>query len=246
MANDLYPVAGMRIFIGGAISVPSVDMTEADFQTALASAVEIDGWTQCGALGDNAAVITQALINRGRDYKMKGTANAGSMQNVFAAIDDDVGQIALIAAAQPANKNNYAVKIVGNDAPAPKSAAVTISNASPGVVSWANHGLANGTKVKFSTAGSLPTGLTADTEYYVVGADTGTFSVSATKGGSAINTTAAGSGTHTATTVPEPSERLFAAMAMSASDGGGEANTVRTLNGTLEINSNIVVVGRRG
>lgn len=246
MANELYAVAGQRIFMGSAISVPAYDMEAADFTAALANAVEIDGWTLCGALGDNAAVITQSLINRGRDYKMKGTANAGSMQNVFAAIDDDVGQIALIAAAQPSNKNNYAFKILGNDAPAPQSHAVTISNATPGVVTWTAHGLSNGTKVKFSTSGTLPTGLTAGTEYFVVGADEDTFSVSASKDGAAINTTAAGSGTHTATTVPEPSERLFAAMAVSASDPGGEANTMRTLNGTLEINSNIVVVGRRG
>jgi hypothetical protein len=234
MANELYPVAGMRIFIGGAISVSAADM----------SWTEIDGWATMGALGDNSEVITQPLINRGRDYKMKGTANAGSMQNVFALAAADPGQIALIAAAQPSNKNNYAFKIASNDAAAPTSATVTITNGANAEVSWTANGLANGDKVKLSTTGALPTGLTAGTEYYVVSAATDKFSLSATKGGTAITTSSAGTGTHTATTVPEPSQKLFAAMVMSAQEAGGEANSVQTLNATLEINSNIVIVPR--
>jgi len=75
---------------------------------------------------------------------------------------------------------------------------VTISNASPGVVSWTAHGLPNGSSLTLSTTGALPTGLTAGTTYYVVNAATNTFQLSATLGGSAINTSSAGSGTHTA------------------------------------------------
>ncbi len=245
MAGELYPVAGQKLFIGGVISVGIADLVEADFAAQVWT--EIDGWSQCGAIGDTAALITTPLINRGRDAKQKGTANAGSMANVFAIVPDDPGQTALIAAAQPSNKRNYAFKIEGNDTPAVETKALTISVASPGVITWVAHGLAVNTPVKFTTTGALPTGLTAGTTYYVKTVlDPDTFTVSATPGGTVINTSSSQSGVHTGATVPEPSERLFAALAMQAQEAGGEANTIQNLSATLEINSNIVKVARKG
>lgn len=76
---------------------------------------------------------------------------------------------------------------------------VTVTIASPGVVTWANHGLAAGREIVLSTTGALPTGLTAGTTYYVVSPTTNEFSVAATPGGAAINTSGAQSGVHTAT-----------------------------------------------
>jgi len=84
-----------------------------------------------------------------------------------------------------------------------KVATVTISQASPGVVTYTAHGLTAGAPLFFSTTGALPTGLTAGTTYYVasvLGVDT--FTVASTPTGSAINTTGAGSGTHTIQTCP--------------------------------------------
>lgn len=79
------------------------------------------------------------------------------------------------------------------------SGTVTISVASPSVVTWTAHGLDNGSVVRFTVAGgSLPTGLTVGTSYYVINATTDTFNVSATKGGSAINTSGSSTGTITA------------------------------------------------
>jgi microcystin-dependent protein len=85
-----------------------------------------------------------------------------------------------------------------------KSATVTISIASPGVVTWNGHNRAANDPVKFTTTGALPTGLTAGTTYYVVGSSitTNTFQVSATPGGTAINTTGSQSGAHTAIHAP--------------------------------------------
>jgi hypothetical protein len=79
------------------------------------------------------------------------------------------------------------------------SSTVTITNASPGVVSWTAHGLSAGTRVIFSTTGALPTGLTAGTTYYVISAGLAadSFRVSTSLGGTAVNTSSAGSGTHT-------------------------------------------------
>lgn len=115
MSGNVYPVAGMKIFIGGVIETKSSDFIESDFNAQ--SWVEIDGWETMGALGDNANLITAQLINRGRDIKMKGTANAGSMQSNFAVLQSDPGQLALIAAGAASNKENYAFKIEGSDKP---------------------------------------------------------------------------------------------------------------------------------
>jgi hypothetical protein len=84
--------------------------------------------------------------------------------------------------------------------PTGSSATVTISNASPAVVSWTAHGLVVNRAVVFTTTGGLPTGLTAGAVYYVkTVSDANSFTVAATPGGTAINTSGAGSGTHTAT-----------------------------------------------
>lgn len=79
------------------------------------------------------------------------------------------------------------------------SSTVTISVASPGVVTWASNGLPDGTPVVLTTTGALPTGLAASTVYYVVNRASGTFQLSAQVDGSPIVTTGSQSGTHTAT-----------------------------------------------
>lgn len=157
---DLYPVAGCRFYIGNAaMATKSTDFVAGNFSAV--TWVEVDGWSQAGALGDNAALITTALINRGRDYKQKGTANAGSMQNVFAVVPGDAGQAAMRAAGAAANKSNYPFKILFND----------------------------------------PTGSPATA-----------------------------------------SKRYFVGLVTSAQETMGEANTIQSLNATVEINSNVVEV----
>lgn len=87
--------------------------------------------------------------------------------------------------------------IIGRKTPTATST-VTITNASPGVVTWNAHGLANDDPVYFTTTGALPTGLSVRTLYYVRNQAANTFEVSATPGGASINTSSAGSGVHTA------------------------------------------------
>lgn len=86
--------------------------------------------------------------------------------------------------------------------PVSKALALTsISNASPAVFSLNSHGLSVGDAFVLSTSGTLPTGLTAGTVYYVISAGFGvnSFQASTTAGGSAVNTSGAGSGTHSFT-----------------------------------------------
>lgn len=81
-------------------------------------------------------------------------------------------------------------------------AVVTISIATPGVVTWVNHGLAASTPIIFSTTGTLPTGITAGTTYYVIADTVNSFKLSATIGGSTIATSGTQSGVHTALADP--------------------------------------------
>lgn len=95
---------------------------------------------------------------------------------------------------------------VGYPAPAVAGGnTVTISNASPAVVSWTGHGLAIDSKVSFTTTGTLPSPLVAGQTYFVIGGGFGAnqFEISATSRGTPINTTTTGSGTHTAVVTPQ-------------------------------------------
>jgi len=77
------------------------------------------------------------------------------------------------------------------------SATFTVTIASPAVFTSAAHGLTTGQPVQLSTTGTLPTGLTAATTYFVETIDTNTFYLAATSGGTRITTTGTQSGTHT-------------------------------------------------
>lgn len=78
---------------------------------------------------------------------------------------------------------------------------VTITIATPAVVTWAAHGLAAGTPVQFSTTGALPTGLSSTATYYVsaTGLTANTFQVADYPGGTSVNTSGSQSGTHSCT-----------------------------------------------
>jgi len=80
-------------------------------------------------------------------------------------------------------------------------ATITMTIATPCVVTDTGHTKINGNMVRFSTTGALPTGIVADTTYYVINKATNTYQLSATSGGVAINTSGTQSGTHTVKTV---------------------------------------------
>ena len=98
---------------------------------------------------------------------------------------------------------------------------VTITNASPGVVTQTGHVYSNGQVVVLSTTGALPSNLVAGTTYYVVNQNTNTYELSATVGGASINTGSAGSGTHTATPQWVCPAGVTTAWATGIGGGGG-------------------------
>ena len=75
----------------------------------------------------------------------------------------------------------------------------TVTIASPAVFTLNGHGLVNGDAVYLTTTGSLPTGLTANTIYYVYAATTNTFELTTARmnAGTVVNTSGSQSGTHT-------------------------------------------------
>lgn len=73
------------------------------------------------------------------------------------------------------------------------------------------HGLSNTQVVQLSnTNGTLPAGLSPNTDYFVVSATASTFKLSATSGGPAIDITDAGTGTH----IVKPDPSVFWTLAM--------------------------------
>ena len=133
-------------------------------------------------------------------------------------------------------------------------ATVTISIASPAVVTLNNNCLAENSPVYLTTTGALPTGLTATpgdkwpaagawqtgvgTLYYVKTVlDANTFTLSATPGGGAINTSGTQSGTQTliagvpvATTASSTSIGLFRASQLVQTGSNQAINTVQWEN----------------
>lgn len=79
----------------------------------------------------------------------------------------------------------------------PSSATITMTIASPCVVTDTGHGFVSGQAIAFTTTGALPTGLVANTVYFVKVIDANTYNLSATYNGSLINTSGSQSGTHT-------------------------------------------------
>lgn len=79
---------------------------------------------------------------------------------------------------------------------------VTITIATPGVVTWTSHGLKTGNRLQLTTTGALPTGLTASVTYWVVVIDANSFSLATSLVNAAaatrITTSGTQSGTHTA------------------------------------------------
>ena len=83
----------------------------------------------------------------------------------------------------------------------PSKGTVTITIASPGVVSLTSHGFQTGDMIYLTTTGALPTGLSQNTIYFVINVTTSTLrlatSAANAAAGTAINTSGSQSGTHT-------------------------------------------------
>lgn len=136
-------------------------------------------------------------------------------------------------------------ELMSTTCPGPATTAtVTLSIASPGVVTWTAHGFTTACPVVFTTSGSLPTGLTAGTPVFVVPSSvaTNTFqvatSVANALAGTAINFTGTQSGTQTGTAgfaATSATPKSITGLALTAGDWDCYGALVRGLAGSTSV-----------
>lgn len=87
------------------------------------------------------------------------------------------------------------------DALNPSLGTITVTIASPGLVTLTGHGLLTGDGIYLTSTGSLPTGISQNTQYWVIKNDANSFWLATTPAnaaaGTKINTTGSQTGTHT-------------------------------------------------
>lgn len=111
--------------------------------------------------------------------------------------------------AQSTNSDSFSLKYIrdfsvqSNVTVTTASAATFTADASTDVCTATAHGMKTGAKVQVSTTTTLPAGLSASTDYFVIYVTVDTFKLATTlnnaNAGTAINITSAGTGTHTVT-----------------------------------------------
>lgn len=119
-----------------------------------------------------------------------------------------------------------------SDYPASKSLVCSIDMGSHAIIHIPNHGLKEYSQVVFSTTGTLPTGITAGTTYYIAQPKTDSFYISTDiAGNSLIDISSPGTGSHT-TTIGTP---IIIASGGSASVSG--LSWIMTNSRALSINN---------
>jgi hypothetical protein len=198
----------------------------AEWETSLATRVSANVYTRTTILESsnaNAAVnfaagtkdvfITKAASEStwliGGADRAAPTAQTWTTQNVATGTSNTNATDLTWNLASPTGTGNAGNLIIASafKSPTPAATTVTMTIATPGVVTHTAHGFVTGQPVVFTTTGALPTGITASTTYYVisVAGSTTTYrvatSVANAIAGTAINTTGSQSGTHTCTTL---------------------------------------------
>jgi len=171
---------------------------------------EIIRYSAVGTDGTGDYITVSSVADRGLggttaqvhavDEPIRMNITAEHWDNIQDAIDQlqaDLA-VAILAGASFASPTVAGIARLTN-APDKSIGTVTISIATPGVISRTAHGMLVNDRVKFTTTGALPTGIVASTEYYVIGTGltADAFQISATLGGTAINTSGGQSGVHT-------------------------------------------------
>ncbi len=152
----------------------------------------INGLT--GAAGVRTADILKTLNPAGTSNMLRVLADspAGAPVGDVAALLNGVTNT--IRVAEILNKLKLTANVYDTT-----SSTVTISVASPAVVTWAAHGLIQNARISFTSTIKLPSGINSGQVYYVCPLTVNTFRLSNDLTcSSLVNTTAANSGTHTA------------------------------------------------
>jgi hypothetical protein len=162
-----------------------------------------------------------------------GTAHNLSVNNTveingtFTAFDGTTQTVASVSQSVDSDVNDV---FTFTTAPA---GTATMTIASPCVVTLTSHGFVAGDAIYFTTTGALPTGLTANTIYYVQNSETNTFNLNTTQANAIansstgrINTSGTQSGTHTITTSQSSSSGTVFPTDLVSGQTGTIATTV--------------------
>ena len=175
-------------------------------------------------------------------YNMGGvlspTSFRGQLVQAIYSVEDNVGTSwpvglqfsgdipAGFATAITLGGTKYSFDTYTQDFASNQSVTITISTATFTVSSTS--GITAGTPIKFSSSGTLPTGLVAGTKYYARDVPATTFKVAATVGGAAI--TLSGSQSGTQTVYWDIYSRFEAATATPGNKTGGRTPLNPTIN----------------
>lgn len=158
----------------------------------------VDGFT--GNLQwQHTSTITGPGITTGTRLAVTGLDRFPQLPASF-LVDDTVFRINYVRDFVYSTTGSSATFVIDEGNPFLRSAGsqtCTISTASPAIITKIDHRLQAGAIITFSSSGTLPTGITANTEYYVLadGLTNNTFKITAAFGSIvAVNTTAGGSG----------------------------------------------------
>ncbi len=218
--------------------------------------------TATGATGTTVAVISQtdgtiapAFIDPTGNYNFTGIVTGADTSGIivpFGGFSAPTGWLLCDGAAVSRATYAHLFSITNTSL-----GTVTMTIATPCVVSFTAHGMQIGDSIYFTTTNSLPTGVSANTQYFIISAGFGvdSFEISASFGGAAINTSGSQSGVHTlhrtafgvgngSTTFNVPNMKGQVAVGLNTSDAnfravnqtGGEATHTLT---TPEIPSHL-------
>lgn len=145
--------------------------------------------------------IDGSAVTTSHDYKLAAIPSGGQAREKF------VGEVTaypmktapsgwLICDGSAVLRSTYAALFAVLN---PSIGTFTVTIATPAVVTLNGHGLETGDRVYFTTTGALPTGLTANTIYYVIKIDANTFNLATSFANAHVPTKIATSGTQSGT-----------------------------------------------
>ena len=173
------------------------------------------------AIGTTYYVISDGLTNT--DFRLAASANGTPI--VIASAGSGTHRLFMEGLTKTTLRENYNYIDFTYYQPgeyvAGTTATCTITIASPAVITRASHGFSAGDVLKFTTDGSLPTGISLNKHYFVIstGLSLNSFRISEAPGGTAVDTSGSQSGTHTVGKVTgRAGDTSFAVVALSPAD----------------------------
>ena len=194
LGNYIYSKSGAYTLSGFAPSANGFIFTGANGRIGFCSTFDFQG------------TIDTILSRKGAANLQLGAADAAapvaqtlSVQSVVAGTSSTAGADFTLTGSQNTGSGLAGNLIVSTGfSNTVGTATVTITIATPGVITWTAHGLVTGSPVVFTTTGALPTGITAGTTYFAITSSTlgvNTFQIATSAANAAAGTAVATSGT---------------------------------------------------